>query len=111
MNDTANDQELIPLRDVPIIVKRMTGHRKRTTANTIYRWARKGVRGRKLQTQPVGGTLCTTRAWLNDFFAPREPVSTGIDTPTPRERQRAKTAGQRMNEQAHQRLRDLGLIQ
>ncbi len=35
---------------------------------TIFRWAKKGLRGTKLETIRVGGTLCTSVEALQRFF-------------------------------------------
>jgi hypothetical protein len=38
-------------------------------ASCLFRWARYGLRGEKLETIRVGGTLCTSRQALERFFA------------------------------------------
>lgn len=41
----------------------------RTTSRwTVYRWAKQGCRGQKLETVCVGGTLFTSRQALHRFF-------------------------------------------
>jgi hypothetical protein len=42
--------------------------KKRPHAATLYRWAKKGLRGVRLETIRVGGTLCTSTAALQRFF-------------------------------------------
>ncbi|HSI34581.1 MAG: DUF1580 domain-containing protein [Phycisphaerae bacterium] len=37
--------------------------------STFFRWAQRGLRGVKLETIRVGGTLCTTEQALVRFFA------------------------------------------
>lgn len=64
--------ELIPLKDVPAIICELTGGRKRISVNCVYRWARRGARGRVLRARQVGGHLATTRAWIEDFLAERK---------------------------------------
>ena len=45
---------------------------------TLYRWAQRGIKGVKLETIQVGGTLCTSVEALQRFFdrlsEPREPT-------------------------------------
>jgi hypothetical protein len=41
---------------------------KRPNVATIYRWAKHGVGGVRLQTIRVGGTLCTSVEALQRFF-------------------------------------------
>ena len=41
---------------------------KRPHVATLYRWAQHGVRGEKLETIQVGGTLCTSLAALQRLF-------------------------------------------
>lgn len=37
---------------------------------TVYRWAQKGIKGRKLRTVRIGGGCwATTEQWLHEFFA------------------------------------------
>ena len=45
--------------------KRRAG--KRPHVATLYRWAQQGVRGVKLETIQVGGTLCTSLEALQRF--------------------------------------------
>lgn len=37
--------------------------------STLYRWAKRGLRGVRLETVRIGGTLCTSVEALNRFFA------------------------------------------
>ena len=46
---------------------------------TIWRWATKGLRGRKLETIPIGGVRCTTEAAMRQFFA----ATVAVPTPPP----------------------------
>ena len=45
---------------------------------TLYRWAQRGIKGIRLETIQVGGTLCTSTEALQRFFdrlsEPREPA-------------------------------------
>jgi len=38
-------------------------------ASCLFRWAKHGLRGVRLETIRVGGTLCTSREALEGFFA------------------------------------------
>ena len=52
---------------------------RRPHVSTLYRWASAGVRGVRLETMRVGGTLCTSLEALQRFCerlsAPNEPTS------------------------------------
>lgn len=37
--------------------------------STLWRWARRGIRGVKLETIDIGGTSCTSREALDRFYA------------------------------------------
>lgn len=41
---------------------------KKAHPSTLFRWAKDGMRGRKLETIRVGGTICTSREALARFF-------------------------------------------
>lgn len=41
---------------------------KRIHVSTLYRWSKRGVRGVRLETLQVGGTLCTSIEALQRFF-------------------------------------------
>ena len=41
---------------------------KRTHCATVYRWAARGLRGVRLETIRVGGSLCTSEEKLQLFF-------------------------------------------
>jgi hypothetical protein len=41
---------------------------KKPHVATLYRWAKKGLRGVRLETLQLGGTLCTSREALQRFF-------------------------------------------
>lgn len=63
-------EKLVPLRDVPslpFIPSRRQG--KKLNKTTLYRWATKGSKGRRLETVLVGAERCTTVEALKKFFA------------------------------------------
>lgn len=73
--------KLIALRQVPALPwlpSRRAGAKLATA--TVIRWAQHGVAGRMLRTVRVGGTMCTTEAWLMEFFAAGAPVNSGQTT-------------------------------
>ena len=59
----------IPLRKVPhlpLLANVRSG--KPLHISTLWRWARRGLRGRKLKVVRVGGTVCTSINALMEFF-------------------------------------------
>lgn len=50
---------------------------KRVHISTLYRWTTRGVRGVRLETLPLGGTLATSREALERFFAELARVRSG----------------------------------
>jgi len=42
---------------------------KRISVNTLHRWCSRGIRGRKLRSQLIGGHRMTTQTWLAEFLA------------------------------------------
>jgi hypothetical protein len=72
--------DLIPLRAVTLPSGR---GRKRIHIATVYRWTSEGCRGVRLRYMQVGATRCTTRAWLDEFFAALTALSDGTGTPQP----------------------------
>jgi hypothetical protein len=84
-----NISDAIPLRAVPRRLPRLRNG-KHPHIGTIYRWATVGLRGRKLWTFRVGGTLCTTAEALAAFLDPlNESVFTPPTSPATAPRERA----------------------
>jgi hypothetical protein len=77
----------IPLGDVPREAS-IPGRRQslRITKGSVYRWAMRGLRGGtvRLRTEMVGGTRCTTRAWLDEFLAALNAGERAAASATPR---------------------------
>lgn len=48
------------------LIGEMSG--KRPSSATVWRWATKGVRGVRLESLRVGGTLYTTQTWVHEFL-------------------------------------------
>jgi hypothetical protein len=57
----------ITLTEAAALIGSCTG--RRPSSSTCWRWALRGVRGRKLEVMRVGGTLYTTRASVEAFLA------------------------------------------
>lgn len=62
-----DSEQFIPLTEVPehLPIRRKG---KKIHISTVWRWASKGVGGRKLQTWRVGGTTCTTPSAIDEFI-------------------------------------------
>jgi hypothetical protein len=56
-------------------------HGRRVSAQTIYRWAGRGLRGTKLRSIRMGGQTCTCDAWVRQFVAHLNR-DTHIDSPS-----------------------------
>ncbi len=55
---------------------------RRVHPSTLWRWASRGLRGRKLETIRLGGRMCTSVNALNRFFA--EAISRDdVEKPSP----------------------------
>jgi len=61
------EENVFPLADTPKHVPPRRGG-KRLHKNTAFRWARPGVRGVKLETIRIAGSLCTSTEALQRFF-------------------------------------------
>ncbi len=93
------NEPLIPLTQIPAqpFVPRRRGGSKLNVA-TAFRWAQRGVRGIKLETISFGGTRCTTRTALLEFFralAPDQQQARPLPrTPGRRARESARAAAE-----------------
>jgi hypothetical protein len=58
-------EDLISLKDVPKHLPKRNG--KRMHYSTVFRWATKGARGRRLESILIGGMRYTSRAALSRF--------------------------------------------
>ena len=62
-------ENLIPLTKAPRLENLpLRRYDKPPHVATFFRWARRGLRGVRLETIRVGGTLCTTAEALQRFF-------------------------------------------
>lgn len=75
---------------------------KKLNRSTLWRWVLRGVGGRRLRTQVLGGRLFTCDAWACQFMRPGPTGPQGPDTSSPvavRERERiAERLGAARNE-------------
>jgi hypothetical protein len=60
-------EQLISLKEVPKHLPRRNG--KRTHYSTVFRWATRGARGRKLESVLLGGVRYTSLEALGRFAA------------------------------------------
>ena len=70
-----------------ILPKRRTG--KKTHVCTIYRWATRGLRGIRLETTQIGGSMCTSKEAIQRFFDSLHAVL-HVDHPAKKIRKREK---------------------
>ena len=96
---------LIRLANVPAIgwLPRRSGKpvSKPVSLSSVHRWVAKGVHGVKLRSMRVGCALCTTEAWLLEFFeALSEPTTVQPARGTPRRREAAREKAKRELERA-----------
>ncbi len=59
--------EVITLREAAKMLPKRRRGRKPHVA-TLHRWASRGLRGIKLETIQIGGTLCTSPKAMQEFF-------------------------------------------
>jgi hypothetical protein len=60
---------MIPRREIPAVVRQITGGAKNPHEQTVRRWYSKGIRGVRLEVTYVGGEVFTTHRQLKCFFA------------------------------------------
>lgn len=93
-------EHVFPLTDGGQHLPRRRGGRK-PHPSTMYRWAKTGIRGVKLETIRVGGTLCTSTAALQKFCARLTDADAGtVPSPvhlTPNSRRAAEKAGRMLD--------------
>lgn len=93
------DEEVVSLTDATKhLPKRRAG--KRPHVATLYRWAQQGVRGVKLETIQVGGTLCTSLEALQRFCERCTDPSSRPPPSTPKSREREIKKAERELESA-----------
>jgi hypothetical protein len=62
------DEKLIRLDEAPAIVCELRPGSRLLHWSTIARWAKRGVRGVKLWSTPIGGLRYTSRSALREFL-------------------------------------------
>jgi hypothetical protein len=68
VNSTSDPDELIPVSDVPEVIRDMTGGRTKVDKRTVYRWLKVGNRGARLKRCRIGKITHVKRSWLLDFI-------------------------------------------
>ena len=88
------DEEVLSLADA---TKRLPARRsgRRPHISCLYRWAQTGVRGVKLETLRVGGTLCTSIEALQRFCEHCTDPATAVTTKPSKRRQQQIDAADR----------------
>ena len=69
MSHTHDNNQMISLAEAarhPLLPRRSGG--RTLHVSTLYRWATRGVAGRKLRTVKAGRTRCTSETWLREFL-------------------------------------------
>lgn len=59
---------LVPRRDIPRVVRQLTGRPRNPHEQTVRRWYTKGIAGVVLEIQWIGGEVFTTQDALIAFF-------------------------------------------
>ena len=90
------DEEVLTLKDAAAILPRRRRGRK-PHISTIYRWATRGLKGLRLETLQIGGTLCTSVEALQRFFE-QLTRSTPQDTPPASRRRSIAQAESELND-------------
>jgi len=100
-------EELLTLKDACMILPRRRRGRKPHFA-TLWRWAKRGLSGVKLETLKVGGTLCTSREALQRFF---DRLTEADQNPVPGRQFKMRTPAQRQRAiaRAEKVLREAGI--
>ena len=60
------EETIIPLLEAPQYLPRRRG--KKVHISTLFRWAKKGTAGKRLETVKIGGTRCTSLEALQRFI-------------------------------------------
>lgn len=80
-SDRHDPAEYLPLAQAAALIPPRRAGRK-ANVSTLYRWTASGCRGVRLRYIQIGGTRCTTREWLGEFFAELTRRSSG-EAPAP----------------------------
>ncbi len=84
---------------------------KKIHASSLWRWARKGIHGIRLETRRLGGRFVTSLEAIERFSKRLAEVDPPERLPRPRSRRKARSTAQRCRdvEQAHQDLEKHGI--
>jgi hypothetical protein len=96
-------EEFIPLTQVPglpFVPHRRRG--KKLNQATVFRWAQSGIKGIRLETIRFGGTLCTTRSALLEFFRSLAPANDPATSPPRRTVRQQQQAADRAGKELEQ---------
>jgi len=102
-------ETILSLRDATREVPPLDG--KKVHISTLWRWARKGVRGVKLEYIQLGHRVATSREAIDRFFAALvavEPEPTERPRPVHVSKTRTSASRQRAVERAEKRLIAMG---
>jgi hypothetical protein len=85
---------MISFQDEDILTIKQAAKRlpTRPHISALYRWAKEGLHGIRLETLRVGGTMCTSTEALQRFFS---AVTEATHEPTLAERRRQQSAAER----------------
>lgn len=100
-------ERMIPRREIPAAIRRITGGAKNPHEQTIRRWYSRGIRGVRLEVTYVGGEVFTTWRQIHLFLAQvkisaearrrvRYQHLTESDEPTPCDTRRARLFAERV---------------
>lgn len=85
MSIELNSETIISLNAAAKTLPKLRGGRKPHIA-TMYRWAKSGVRGVKLETIRIGGTVCTSteaiQRFCNQLSGPETPSTPSTPSST-----------------------------
>lgn len=101
MGINIEQEEILPLAEAAKLLPRRRAGRK-AHPSSLYRWANNGLRGVRLETLQVGGTLCTSVPAMQRFF---DQLSAKKSTP-PQEFRRSEDEAARF---AAEQLDNLGI--
>lgn len=95
---------LIPIRDVPDVVRELTSGRVSMSKSKAYRWISRGNRGVKLRRCYVGRIACTRLSWLQDCINATEVVESEPSTDEHRDESPVAIKPKDESEMSHREL-------
>ena len=76
-------EDILPLADAARRCVPLRSNGRRPSYQSVWRWATKGLRGVKLETVSVGGTLYMSRDALERFYTRLNDARNGITPAAP----------------------------